>query len=104
MIFMMLRKNFRLNHRDDRQTITSHSTTAWHLMICAHVPGFPRIGEQRELKFALERHWRGEISEDELEAIGRGLRQRHWQMQRDAGLDFVTVGDFAFYDHVANHI
>ena len=69
-----------------------------------HTLGFPRMGANRELKFALERHWRGEISADELEAVGSELRARHWQVQRDAGLDFVTVGDFAYYDHVANHI
>jgi 5-methyltetrahydropteroyltriglutamate--homocysteine methyltransferase len=73
-------------------------------MISAHVLGFPRIGEHRELKFALERHWRGEIDADQLEAVGRELRTRHWQLQRGAGLDFVAVGDFAFYDQVANHI
>jgi len=73
-------------------------------MIRTHVLGFPRIGAQRELKSALERHWRGEIGEASLEATGRLLRARHWQMQRDAGLDHVTVGDFAYYDHVANHI
>ena len=69
-----------------------------------HVPGFPRIGAQRELKFALERHWRGELSAAGLEQTGQELRARHWAMQREAGLDFVTVGDFAFYDQVANHI
>ncbi|MDM0052939.1 5-methyltetrahydropteroyltriglutamate--homocysteine S-methyltransferase [Variovorax sp. J22R115] len=69
-----------------------------------HTLGFPRMGAQRELKFALEKHWRGEIDANELETIGAELRARHWQAQRDAGLDFVTVGDFAFYDHVANHI
>ena len=73
-------------------------------MIQTHILGFPRIGVQRELKFALERHWRGEIDTDELETVGRELRARHWALQRDAGLDFVTVGDFAFYDHVASHI
>jgi 5-methyltetrahydropteroyltriglutamate--homocysteine methyltransferase len=73
-------------------------------MTTIHTLGFPRMGANRELKFALERHWRGEISADELEAIGRELRARHWQVQRDTGLDFVTVGDFAYYDHVANHI
>ena len=73
-------------------------------MICAHIPGFPRIGEHRELKFALERHWRGEIDAQQLEEVGAELRARHWQLQRDAGMDFVTVGDFAFYDQVANHI
>ncbi|MDR2637898.1 MAG: 5-methyltetrahydropteroyltriglutamate--homocysteine S-methyltransferase [Zoogloeaceae bacterium] len=69
-----------------------------------HILGFPRMGENRELKFALERHWRGELSLDELEQVGRDLRKRHWALQREAGLDFVTVGDFAFYDQVANHI
>ncbi|HEY0201302.1 MAG TPA: 5-methyltetrahydropteroyltriglutamate--homocysteine S-methyltransferase, partial [Burkholderiaceae bacterium] len=69
-----------------------------------HTLGFPRMGAQRELKFALEKHWRGEIDRAALEAAGAALRARHWQAQRDAGLDFVTVGDFAFYDHVANHI
>ncbi|VTU26301.1 5-methyltetrahydropteroyltriglutamate--homocysteine S-methyltransferase [Variovorax sp. PBL-E5] len=69
-----------------------------------HTLGFPRMGAQRELKFALEQHWRGELDRDALEAAGAGLRARHWQAQRDAGLDRVTVGDFAFYDHVANHI
>ena len=62
------------------------------------------MGAQRELKFALERYWRGEIDAEALEATGRELRQRHWAQQRDAGLALVTAGDFAYYDHVANHI
>src|SRR5689334_5654122 len=73
-------------------------------MIRTHLLGFPRIGAQRELKSALERHWRGEIDAETLEQAGRALRQRHWALQRDAGLDFLCVGDFAFYDQVANHI
>ena len=73
-------------------------------MIKSHTLGYPRMGLQRELKVALERHWRGDISEQQLEETGAALRQRHWAEQRDAGLDFVTVGDFAYYDHVANHI
>lgn len=73
-------------------------------MIRTHVLGFPRMGAQRELKFALERHWRGEINAEALETTARDLRARQWALQRDAGLDLVTVGDFALYDHVANHI
>jgi len=73
-------------------------------MIKVHTLGFPRMGAQRELKFALERHWKGEIDASALEQVGRELRARHWALQRDAGLDFVTVGDFAYYDHVANHL
>lgn len=66
----------------------------------AHVLGFPRIGAQRELKFAMEAFWKGESDEAALQAIGRQLRARHWQAQADAGMDYVTVGDFAWYDHV----
>jgi 5-methyltetrahydropteroyltriglutamate--homocysteine methyltransferase len=70
----------------------------------SHTLGFPRMGAHRELKFALEQHWKSQLDAAELEAAGAGLRARHWAVQREAGLDFVTVGDFAFYDHVANHI
>ena len=69
-------------------------------MTVAHILGFPRIGAKRELKLALEAYWRGEIPESDLSTVGRELRKRHWQCQRDAGLDLVTVGDFAWYDSV----
>ena len=72
--------------------------------VLTHTLGFPRMGAQRELKFALESFWRGDSTEAELQATAAQLRQRHWQAQADAGLGFVTVGDFALYDHVANHI
>jgi 5-methyltetrahydropteroyltriglutamate--homocysteine methyltransferase len=67
-------------------------------MTTIHNLGFPRIGAKRELKFALESYWKGESSLDALEAVGAQLRQRHWQNQ--AGLDWVPVGDFSFYDQV----
>jgi len=73
-------------------------------MVRIHTLGFPRMGANRELKFALEKHWRGDIDAAALEAVGAHLRARHWAVQQAAGLDCVTVGDFAFYDHVANHI
>ena len=73
-------------------------------MIRIHTLGYPRVGLQRELKSALEKHWKGEIDAVALQEVGRTLRARHWAEQRDAGLDFVSVGDFAYYDHVANHI
>lgn len=67
-------------------------------MVTTHNLGFPRIGSQRELKFALERYWRGETAADDLEQTGKTLRLRHWSLQAD--LDLVPVGDFSFYDHV----
>lgn len=69
-------------------------------MIKIHNLGFPRLGEHRELKFALERYWRGDLDETTLHATASGIRQRHWQMQAKSGLDFIPVGDFAYYDQV----
>lgn len=69
-------------------------------MSITHIPGFPRIGKQRELKKAVEAYWNGDLAESELKKIGKTLRARHWQQQADAGLDFVTVGDFSWYDQV----
>lgn len=71
-------------------------------MSITHVLGYPRIGARRELKRATEGYWQGKIDGDELGRVAAGLRARHWQDQRDAGLDWVTVGDFAYYDHVLN--
>ncbi|VWD20438.1 MULTISPECIES: 5-methyltetrahydropteroyltriglutamate--homocysteine S-methyltransferase [Burkholderia] len=67
-------------------------------MATTHNLGFPRIGAKRELKFGLERYWKGESSRDELKALGAQLRERHWRDQRD--LDLAPIGDFAFYDQV----
>src|SRR5262245_24299390 len=70
------------------------------LTMIAHNRGYPRIGPGRELKEALEAYWRREIGEAELRARGARLRTEAWRVQRDAGLDLVPVGDFAWYDHV----
>lgn len=69
-------------------------------MTKSHILGFPRIGANRELKKAAEAYWRGEISQEELLAIGEKIRANNWKIQADAGLDFVTVGDFSWYDQV----
>ncbi|UYI46074.1 5-methyltetrahydropteroyltriglutamate--homocysteine S-methyltransferase [Vibrio natriegens] len=65
-----------------------------------HILGYPRIGEKRELKFAQEKYWRGEIDQAQLLQVGSQLRANNWQVQSDAGLSFATAGDFAWYDHV----
>lgn len=69
-------------------------------MILAHSLGFPRIGRKRELKRALEAYWKGEWSQSKLAQVGKELRVLHWEQQRKAGLDWVPVGDFSWYDHV----
>ncbi|MCB5363343.1 5-methyltetrahydropteroyltriglutamate--homocysteine S-methyltransferase [Pusillimonas sp. CC-YST705] len=69
-------------------------------MVTTHSLGFPRIGAQRELKKALEAYWAGDIQATELEQLGHDLRQRHWQIQQQAGIDLIPVGDFAWYDQI----
>ena len=35
-----------------------------------------------------------------MQAAARSLRGRHWQLQRDAGIEHVPSDDFSLYDHV----
>ncbi|WKV99074.1 5-methyltetrahydropteroyltriglutamate--homocysteine S-methyltransferase [Pseudomonas sp. H22_DOA] len=72
-------------------------------MAVAHTLGFPRIGADRELKKALEAYWHGDLDQAALNQVGRELRARHWQLQKDAGIDLLPVGDFAWYDQVLTH-
>ncbi|KES25918.1 MULTISPECIES: 5-methyltetrahydropteroyltriglutamate--homocysteine S-methyltransferase [unclassified Pseudomonas] len=72
-------------------------------MALAHNLGFPRIGRDRELKKALEAFWKGELDEAGLRAVGKQLRAIHWQAQKDAGIELLPVGDFAWYDQVLTH-
>lgn len=58
------------------------------------------MGANRELKFALERYWRGELAEADLHNTASQLRKLHWQLQAAAGLDYLPVGDFSYYDQV----
>ncbi|BBM00377.1 5-methyltetrahydropteroyltriglutamate--homocysteine methyltransferase [Microbulbifer sp. GL-2] len=72
-------------------------------MAQAHILGYPRIGANRELKKAQEAYWRGDTPQQQLLQVGAEIRRSNWQAQSDAGLDLVTVGDFAWYDQVLNH-
>lgn len=65
-----------------------------------HHLGFPRIGDKRQLKFALEKFWRSEIDESELQKTAATLREQNWKNQQDLNLDLFTVGDFSLYDQV----
>jgi len=65
-----------------------------------HNLGYPRIGSHRELKKACERYWTSQISLAELVEAGRAIRQSHWRLQQEAGIDLVPCNDFSFYDHV----
>tara|TARA_Y100001935_G_C17309004_1_gene514414 strand:+ start:2394 stop:2888 length:495 start_codon:yes stop_codon:yes gene_type:complete len=62
--------------------------------------GYPRMGEFRELKKAVEAYWKGEISETELNDVAKVIRKRNWQHQKDNGIAYIPSNDFSFYDQI----
>ena len=70
------------------------------LMSKNYIVGFPRIGEQRELKKALEAYWSGKIKFTEVQSIASTLKSRHWNYQKEAGIDFISSNDFSLYDNM----
>ena len=64
------------------------------------VIGYPRIGKDRELKFASEKFFRGEISEAELRDVAKSIRREDLLKQKEAGITFISSNDFSFYDNV----
>ncbi len=73
-------------------------------MVLATNLGFPRIGDMRQLKKAVEAYWKGKSSQDELLNTGKELRAHNWKLQKQAGLDHVPSNDFSFYDQVLDMI
>ena len=62
--------------------------------------GYPRIGRLRELKFASEKYFRGEITASELEQTAKEIRLYDLKLQKESGLDLIPTNDFSFYDGV----
>lgn len=69
-----------------------------------YIIGFPRIGEQRELKRALEGFWAGKIDEASLQAVAKELRIKHIKYQDERGIDLISANDFSFYDLMLDNI
>ena len=64
------------------------------------VIGYPRIGKDRELKFASEKYFRSEISEEELLSVAKEIRKKDLLKQKKAGITYISSNDFSFYDNV----
>lgn len=69
-------------------------------MAITHVLGLPRIGKNREYKKAVEAYWKGESSLQTLSEHGKQIRQENNRHQLESGCELITVGDFAWYDHI----
>ncbi|WNB93901.1 5-methyltetrahydropteroyltriglutamate--homocysteine S-methyltransferase [Bacillus sp. NEB1478] len=62
--------------------------------------GYPRIGENREWKKALEQFWSGKLEKEEFLKQLTEIRLTHLKKQKDFGINLIPVGDFSLYDHV----
>ncbi|XID94486.1 5-methyltetrahydropteroyltriglutamate--homocysteine S-methyltransferase [Paenibacillaceae bacterium WGS1546] len=69
-------------------------------MAKSSILGYPRIGEDREWKKALEAYWAGKIEESEFHAQLKAIRLNHLRKQKEKGIDLIPVNDFSYYDQV----
>ncbi|RNL50641.1 5-methyltetrahydropteroyltriglutamate--homocysteine S-methyltransferase [Pedobacter jejuensis] len=65
--------------------------------------GYPRIGNQRELKKVCENYWAGKTGYKNVLQVGKNIRHENWLMQKESGIDVIPSNDFSFYDHVLDH-
>lgn len=72
-------------------------------MVQSAVLGFPRIGDKREVKKAVEAYWSDKLSEEGLLAVAKDVRISNWKRIKAAGVDLVPSNDFTLYDHVLDH-
>ena len=64
------------------------------------VSGFPRIGQNRELKKIIEGYWKGANDLAAVKATAAELRAKHWKLQAQAGVDLIPSNDFSYYDQM----
>jgi len=73
-------------------------------MLKSHNLGYPRIGNHRETKFIIEKFWKKECSQAELEAELASIRKANWQLQKEKCIDLIPSNDFSAYDQVLDMI
>lgn len=63
--------------------------------------GLSRMGPNRELKFAMEKYWKGKIEKDEFIAKAQAVEELGWSLQlADDKIDSIPVGEHFYYDGV----
>ncbi|CAE6390888.1 unnamed protein product [Rhizoctonia solani] len=72
-------------------------------MVTSSVLGFPRIGEFREVKKAVEAYWAGKLSAEDLQKAAADVRKASWESIKGQGVAHVPSGEFSLYDHVLDH-
>lgn len=69
-------------------------------MTKSSILGYPRIGDNREWKKALEAFWAGKIEESEFQSRMQDIRLNHLRKLQEKGIELIPVNDFSYYDHV----
>ena len=64
------------------------------------VIGLPRIGDKRELKFAIENFFKGAIDATSLAKTAKDIRVKNLERLKNEGIDFIPAGDFSYYDNL----
>jgi len=62
------------------------------------------MGPKRELKFALEKYWKGKINREELLNVAHTIEGQSWQLQKKAGIEKIACGDYCLYDNVVTWV
>lgn len=60
--------------------------------------GFLRVGNLRELKFATEKYFKHQISQERLQTVAKEIREKQWRLLKENGIDLIPSNDFSFYD------
>lgn len=60
--------------------------------------GFPRVGNLRELKFATEKYFKHQISQERLQTVAKEIREKQWRLLKENGIDLTHPMNFSFYD------
>ena len=60
--------------------------------------GFPRVGNLRELKFATEKYFKHQISQERLQTVAKEIREKQWRLLKENKIDLIPSNDFSFYD------
>ena len=52
--------------------------------------GFPRVGNLRELKFATEKYFKHQISQERLQTVAKEIREKQWRLLKENGIAAFT--------------
>ena len=74
------------------------------MSITTFVPGFPRMGPNREYKWAVEKFWKGDLSEEDLLSLVDTQIVNGWSTQKASLINKQLIGDFSFYDQVLDTV